>query len=278
MPRLLIIATEDAQAGFRLASSSPGVRCVLPESLLVTGASRDIAASFFAPLADVLSAEPPSSEILALPRLWPSTLPVAHRRMLERTALALGAVLVPLSSALGPEKASLQAPLLARPGQNPSQGPILTVGRPYSWAPSGGLSSGWANLGPGAGAFRPGVSTLLVGERPGVARTGELKHRLPFVTFAGTGCAPWLAHQLESIGVGKEQLYWINAYDALNVPTEHVFLELLQPRIIVALGKLAARWCSDASTRYEETTHPQFWKRFHHRERYPLLDLLGDGA
>lgn len=271
MTQLYIVATEDAQAGFRLATSTPGVKVVPPESLLASGASRDVAASFFTPLADVLSVEfqtPLSSARparLALPRHWPEALPLAAQRMLQRTALSLGAVLV----------APRQDPTLDPDPRNAPQSPPRPPAGPFGWAPQGGFETlGWVNRGPGAGAYRPGAVALLVGERPGTARSGALRHRLPFVTFAGVGCAPWLAEQLESAEIPENALYWINAYDAINTPTAAAFLADLRPRVIVALGRLAARWCGDAGVRYEEAPHPQHWKRFRAREPYPLLSVL----
>lgn len=130
------------------------------------------------------------------------------------------------------------------------------------------------NIGPGAGAWRPRQSLLLVGDRPNSLRHGELKHRLPFVSMHNSGCSLWLAEQLEAAGIPEEALYWINAFDHLDRPTPFDFLAELQPRVIVALGANAARWCQQADVAYHQVAHPQHHKRFHGDEAYALGALL----
>lgn len=233
----------------------------------------------------------PGRGLLLVPE-WPARLPLAFRRMLQRATLAGGGVwLEPrglgAGAGRGTEKPTL--PVSGEGGQaSPlaSQSPALcwrTAGEPGRAFPAhreGALADlaagpplGWPNRGPGAGAYRRGA-VLLVGERPHVARSGQLKHRLPFVSFDGAGCAPWLAEQLELAGVPETDLYWVNAYDALGVPTDPAFVRDLQPRKVVALGKQAAEWCRDAGLSFVEVPHPQFWKRFKSGEPYPLLDVL----
>jgi thymidylate kinase len=132
------------------------------------------------------------------------------------------------------------------------------------------------NDGPGVGSWRPGHTTLLVGDRPNYPeRYGDL----PFV--ADTGCSPWLAERLEESGVPEDELYWVNATDAEGNPTNPDFLEDLRPYRVVALGNRARAWlCRRAGVseaRFHTVEHPQFWKRFHHREPYPLLEVLTNG-
>lgn len=270
---MLIIDVEDAEAGYRLASSAPGVHCVRPKQLLsaLHAADRDVAVRFFSPIADALT--DPGNGPLVLPCRWPERLPLATQRILTRAALSLGAV---LATPRGD-------PTLERPGASADLGLLVRPPGALAGVPRRGFSGplglaalayqGWANPGPGAGAFRPGVA-LLVGERPGVARNGELKHRLPFTTFVRAGCAHWLADGLESVHVPESALYWINAYDALGIPTRHDFVSDLQPARVVALGNLAERWCVAAHLDHSTVPHPQYWKRFHPKEPYPLLSLL----
>jgi len=247
-----------------LTVSVPGALVVPPAALLALEhhPARDVAASYFHPLAESL--DRPGAP-LVLPR-WPVELPLGHRRMLQRTVLALGGVHLDPSSAGG----SL-AERWETTGRVGYDFPAYRAGALAELV--GGAPLGWANRGPGAGAFRPGVA-LLVGERPGVAKSGQLKHRLPFVSFDGAGCAGWLAEQLASAEVEEADLYWVNAYDAVGVPTDAAFVRELAPSAIVALGSVAGRWCRDVHLRYRAAPHPQYWKRFHYRERYPLLDVL----
>lgn len=286
---LIIIDTEDAEAGYRLASTAPGVRVVRPEQLFCAphDLPRDVAVRFFSPIADELTRPGPHEEVLVLPARWPSSLAPGLGRCLARAALAAGAVLARPGEAPNPApgagNAPGEAPLLARGAAKRGSGPPRRPPGPLTGFPRGAFSGpgglaalsarGWANPGPGAGAFRPGV-TLLVGERPGVARSGELKHRLPFVTFTRSGCALWLTEQLEVAGVPESDLYWINAYDALGIPTSSDFVSALEPNLIVALGDLAERWCRAAELTHVAVPHPQYWKRFRAREDYPLLGIL----
>lgn len=293
MSRLIIVDTTDADAGYRVASTLAGVTQVVTPDQLRTApyrnTPRDVAVRFFSPMADALVA--PTPPVLALPRMWPASLPAPLKRMLQRTAYSLGGVLAkpPAPAALLAPPNPLPSPQNTPPQGTPiaSQPPALSPDPIYPldgavWGGPRGtlpgvpalLAKGWPNCGPGAGAYRPGVATLLVGERPNVARTGELKHRLPLVTFAGNGCAIWLAQQLENAGVPESALYWINAYDAVGVPTDASFLDDLAPLRVIAMGKLAERWCSDHVAKFETVPHPQYWKRFHSNQRYPLLDYL----
>jgi hypothetical protein len=305
MARLIIVDATDADAGYRVASTLAGVTTVVTPDQLRTATHRseprDVAVRFFSPMADALVA--PDHPVLVLPRLWPASLPAPLQRMLQRTALSLGGVLAtpppsparpaPAAALLRPLPSPQQAPSPAQttpqqattpahPAPARSLDPFYRLngavwGGPRGALPGGVpalLALGWANRGPGAGAYRPGAVTLLVGERPNVARTGELKHRIPLVTFAGTGCAIWLAQQLEDAGVPESILYWINAYDAVGVPTDAAFLDDLQPHRVIAMGKLAERWCTDHASKFETVPHPQYWKRFHGNQRYPLLDQL----
>lgn len=132
-----------------------------------------------------------------------------------------------------------------------------------------------ANAGPGIGHWAPGRVTLLVGEQTNDLSRAE--GELPFVDRHNrtTGCSFWLAYQLEQWGVSERDLYWINALDRKNVSAPPDFLAALQPRRVIALGKVAERWCQRvARVKHEAVEHPQYWKRFRHHEAYPLKELL----
>lgn len=125
-----------------------------------------------------------------------------------------------------------------------------------------------ANLGPGAGHFREG-NTLIVGEQCGPKDiTG-----MPFIGDAGS-CSLWLADQLEKWYISEYNLYWINALDADGDLEDPAFIDKLQPSKIIALGKIAAKWCDALDLTYTGVPHPQFWKRFKFHSPYPLKDVL----
>lgn len=216
---------------------------------------------------------PPSrSFTLQLP--WPqlTSWPVAHRRMLLRVLLGLQAQGLdnPTDSrgiplwGLSSEQVPLPLPYrqttpLAPPGKGGD--PSLSTTLPL----------------PGLGTYAPG-SVLLVGDRPGVGWSGRLNW--PFISGHRGGCSAWLCDQLEAGGIPETQLHWINAFDQLGAPTifDERMLKRLAPRIVVALGRHAARWCERLSVRVHEVHHPMHWKRFHNGQRYHLITILKKGT
>jgi hypothetical protein len=82
---------------------------------------------------------------------------------------------------------------------------------------------------------------------------------------------------LEIENVKEEELFWVNAlnndFTVLNLVE---LVRLLQPRKVIALGRVAQKSCEDQGISCIKSYHPQYWKRFRNKERYPLLDLLGD--
>lgn len=127
--------------------------------------------------------------------------------------------------------------------------------------------------GPGVGAWSPGRSILLVGEQPNLHRQRYLG---PFCSWSKTGCSAWLAQQLEAVGVHEQSLYWVNAIDEHDEPLDPGFLKHLRPRSVIALGKVAARWCEYEAGLpfFHAVPHPQHWKRFHAKKPYPLIKEL----
>lgn len=122
---------------------------------------------------------------------------------------------------------------------------------------------------PGLGAHRPGEVTLLVGEQ----MTERHVLDLPFVSASRGGCGPWLADQLEDWGVPERRLYWVNAY--FHGASQRLgFVRDLRPRLVVALGRCADLRLREAGIGHTSVPHPQFWKRFHHHEPYPLKEVL----
>jgi hypothetical protein len=125
------------------------------------------------------------------------------------------------------------------------------------------------NLGPGVGAFKPGV-TLLVGERLS-RETAALD--LPFASYSGAGCVGWLSERLEEWDVSERELYWVNAMDEGGRETSSErWLEHLSPKRVVTMGTVAEAWGRrHVGNEIRTVPHPQYWKRFHHHEPYALL-------
>lgn len=119
---------------------------------------------------------------------------------------------------------------------------------------------------------------LLVGEGFGPVKEHDPLWQWSFVSFSATGCSRWLTGQLSRHGVPEGELLWVNA----DEPRLATLLEQVSPTAIIALGESAdqqltgelARTQAVRGAHYHLTPHPQYWKRFHGKEPYPLLDLL----
>jgi len=122
--------------------------------------------------------------------------------------------------------------------------------------------------GPGVGNWSPGKVTLIVGDRA----TRKNVSKLPFIH--PDGCAPWLADQMDLVDANEDNFYWINAYSFKGVATDASFIEELKPIRVIALGAKADAWCEQNNIPHISVPHPQYWRRFHSKERYPLLDLI----
>jgi hypothetical protein len=127
----------------------------------------------------------------------------------------------------------------------------------------------YENKGPGIGNFKPG-NILIVGDTANNPIIDNID--LPFVHW--DGCSPWLAMQLDYAGIPETELYWVNGFRLDGGIQSKDFLDDLKPRLIVALGEEAARWCEIADLKHTRVEHPQYWKRFRTADPYPLVNLL----
>lgn len=134
------------------------------------------------------------------------------------------------------------------------------------------------NPGPGMGKWSPHESILLVGDQHGDTVQPYNVHRnIAFCSMSGKGCSEWLAEQLDKANISETALYWINARDPKPLSgraTPATFLDELQPKMIIALGDMAMQWCRASEKPFVSVPHPQWWKRFHYYEQYPLIPLL----
>jgi hypothetical protein len=131
------------------------------------------------------------------------------------------------------------------------------------------------NAGPGVGDFSEG-GVLIIGEQPNPTPLGAFaKMGLPFI--ARTGCSPWLAAEMNAVGIPERGLYWINALDRAGKTTsmDCGWLDKLKPKHIIPLGGIARAWAQmnglDATSWFQ---HPAHWKRFHFHEDYPFISHL----
>lgn len=223
-----------------------------------------------------------------------------HARMLQRCALARDAIIVlclpPLETCLANYRKRKEVEYLDNEDQLrevwhlynkfAAPGGLDVLRYDYTKATSAALTadlrrvvtSRVPNDGPGVGSWRkPNQVALLVGDQMGkrIFDGRDSTPEVPFVSFSRAGCADWLTQQLEDAGVPETDLYWINARAADDSITDAKFICTLQPRRVIALGDVAAKWCKrELRSKFIEVSHPQFWKRFHMREAYPLIKEL----
>lgn len=115
------------------------------------------------------------------------------------------------------------------------------------------------------------MSVLLVGDRSAEPKLGfDLPDfQWPFGSFSCQGCSIWLSDQLVAAGVPEGRLAWANAND----PSLSEIL--LYPWFdVITLGKTAELIVCLHRQNFHRCPHPQFWKRFHTHELYPLPTLL----
>ncbi len=217
---------------------------------------------------------------------------VAARRMLERVALSLGAVVVRCAPsfdvcaeafarrrALHGEYLDTKAQLRAvyHGYQEDLRTDVPVIDFDYTSQSAPDL---WrrievvrpkVNDGPGIGRWAPGEVTLLVGDRMN-SHGGDLD--LPFISFNRGGCSAWLAEALEATEVPERDLYWVNARGLDGVAIKAEFVGMLKPKQVIALGAAARTWCATNRVLHATVPHPQFWKRSKSTAPYPLLGLL----
>lgn len=122
----------------------------------------------------------------------------------------------------------------------------------------------------GAGSYTRGV-VLLVGER--TSHPERNKYHAPFCSVKG--CSGWLNAKLEEAEIPERELFWINALDNDGTPMDlRRIYDELQPRDVIALGRIAERQLQKFGIEHKQVPHPQSWKRFKHHQPYPLIDLL----
>lgn len=122
----------------------------------------------------------------------------------------------------------------------------------------------------GAGAFVQG-NILLIGEQSSNPDTAP--NQLPFCD--DRGCSGWLNAQLDVFNIPEEQMFWVNALN--NDDSEIMLSEVinqLQPRRVIALGRIAEALCVKNAVDHVYVPHPQYWKRFQHNRAYALIGVL----
>ncbi len=109
---------------------------------------------------------------------------------------------------------------------------------------------------------------VLIGESFAEREDNDPWYQWPFASFSDEGCSQWLADQLDLIEVGEDDILWLNSDQDLSV------LYDLAPERIIAMGTEAYQQLYKLKIKAASVQHPQTWKRFNFKQRYPLLDLI----
>ena len=114
----------------------------------------------------------------------------------------------------------------------------------------------------------------LVGEAFASPSEHDPAYQWPFSSFSDSGCSQWLTRQLVQAKVPEQSLFWVNA-DHPQLDDVLQTLIAYNPDIyLVTLGAKADRQLRGLGLHAAQAPHPQYWKRFHHHDQYPLLPLL----
>lgn len=123
----------------------------------------------------------------------------------------------------------------------------------------------------GAGNYTTGVKVFLIGERTSHPEKNKL--HAPFCSVKA--CSGWLNKQLCEADIDEKSLFWVNALDNDGTPVDLQAMHAhLQPKVVFALGKVAEERLRVYNIPYIAFAHPQYWKRFKHKEPYPLIAAL----
>lgn len=123
----------------------------------------------------------------------------------------------------------------------------------------------------GIGVFKEN-NILLVGEKFNNNIFFNKSINLPFIS--SKGCSLWLAELFYKNNIDETKLYWINCIDKDDNFISIDFIKLLKPRLIIALGAKASKWCNNNKLKHIKVYHPQYQKRFRFFKNYNLINLL----
>lgn len=113
-----------------------------------------------------------------------------------------------------------------------------------------------------------GANIVLIGDSFAERKDNDALYQWPFASFSHAGCSQWLAKQLDIVDCSELGLLWVNADQDLS------FLHDLKPGHVIALGDAAYSQLYKLKIAAQCAPHPQAFKRFNYRQRYPLLDAL----
>ena len=119
---------------------------------------------------------------------------------------------------------------------------------------------------------------ILLGDTPGPGRPNAPNyHHTPF--YSTKNSSLWVNRLLAEGQVPETLLLWFNTTLADGSPLDPAifYRQMKYGPVVICLGGAAEKWLlktADYKNPYHKVFHPQAWKRFHAKERYPLLDYL----
>lgn len=210
----------------------------------------------------------------------PLDLPPDHaaRHMVATALAATGTVVVVCATDpnITPAEAIAYLPyrgmltlLVALPGQDV---PYLANVVLETWRSAVALTDGVFHYHGAGVAHEPDL--MVVGEKPNPYRPADDARRVAFVSHQG--CSLFLHAALAAAELGG--VYLTNAHKFEKRRANLVALEneimLVKPGRILAMGTVAARALADIGATFEQTYHPQYWKRFKNKDFGELVGLL----
>lgn len=303
MTKLLILEGPDGGGKTTFARSVRVHETIVDHGPYPNHGPGELAPVYWPMIADALRGQPRTGDRswLAEPvygaafRGGANRIPVAQRRMLERGALAAGAIVLLFLPGLDHcvrtfnrrrEIEYLETPaelvavydgylgyLRGGPTGLTTDLPVMIVDfhAPISqqdWLYA--IDAVNAPVNPYGGGVLDHGRVLIVGDRPGA----PTDHHVPFVSWSRSGCSAWLADQLEADGVRERDLCWVNAYTFDGEPNaafEAVLGEGVEWAGIIALGGAAAQALKTVGVEsFDAIPHPQHHKRFRYGEPYAL--------
>jgi hypothetical protein len=122
------------------------------------------------------------------------------------------------------------------------------------------------------------TEVVLLGDTPGPGKPDTPNyHHTPF--YSTKNSSLWINKLLVEHSIPETSLLWFNTTLADGSPLDpDIFNRQLKGGpVVICLGGAAEKWLlktANYKNSYHKVFHPQAWKRFHSKEKYPLLDYF----
>lgn len=113
-------------------------------------------------------------------------------------------------------------------------------------------------------------SIIIVGESFAERKEPDPFYQAPFVSFSNEGCSQWLTDRIANTGINEGWILWLNSDQDLSF----LLGEELFDCVVFTLGENASKELGAIGVQHVDVPHPQYWKRFHANEKYPLITTI----